>query len=184
MGIKGTVRRSTDGHFIHCNVDTDVIISEEPSFGSTCKPEELYHIIEHFCLGRRRLELFGEDHNIRPGWLTIGNELSSSNFDANTYTSKFSEPNGYLLGSTPEIENLRPKSPPPRDTSTPKLAGGVPSNSVMKPKQKKQINNNNNNNPIAVPPQIPQITPFPPRWIPPPPPPPQQQMDNNVYGKL
>ena len=34
MGIKGTVRRSTDGHFIHCNVDTDVIISEEPPFGS------------------------------------------------------------------------------------------------------------------------------------------------------
>jgi N6-adenosine-specific RNA methylase IME4 len=34
MGIKGTVRRSTDGHFIHCNVDTDVIISEEPHYGS------------------------------------------------------------------------------------------------------------------------------------------------------
>ncbi|CAG8585971.1 2466_t:CDS:2 [Diversispora eburnea] len=160
MGIKGTVRRSTDGHFIHCNVDTDVIISEEPSFGSTRKPEELYHIIEHFCLGRRRLELFGEDHNIRPGWLTIGNELSSSNFNANTYASNLSEPNGYLLGSTPEIENLRPKSPPPRDTSTPKLGVGVP-------------------------PQIPQITPFSTRWIPPPPPPPQQPMDNNnVYGNL
>lgn len=88
MGIKGTVRRSTDGHFIHCNVDTDVIISDEPELGSpfnfecawslqivldsrmsdislfefsgTRKPVELYHIIEHFCLGRRRLELFGE----------------------------------------------------------------------------------------------------------------------------
>ncbi|RUS19974.1 methyltransferase-like protein 14 [Endogone sp. FLAS-F59071] len=114
MGIKGTVRRSTDGHFIHCNVDTDVIISEEPPLGSTRKPEELYHIIEHFCLGRRRLELFGEDHNIRRGWLTIGNALSSSNFSAKTYNSYFSgDPNGYLLGSTPKIEELRPKSPPP-----------------------------------------------------------------------
>jgi hypothetical protein len=34
MGIKGTVRRSTDGHIIHANVDTDIIISEEPEYGS------------------------------------------------------------------------------------------------------------------------------------------------------
>ncbi|CAG8544715.1 2050_t:CDS:2 [Acaulospora colombiana] len=160
MGIKGTVRRSTDGHFIHCNVDTDVIISEEPPFGSTRKPEELYHIIEHFCLGRRRLELFGEDHNIRPGWLTIGNGLSSSNFDANTYASYFSEQNGYLLGSTPDIESLRPKSPPIQPKPGP----------AMKQKPKKPINNNT----MAVPP-IPQMTTFPARWI--------SSMDGNIYGK-
>ena len=29
MGIKGTVRRSTDGDFIHANVDIDLIIDEE-----------------------------------------------------------------------------------------------------------------------------------------------------------
>lgn len=50
--------------------------------GSTQKPEDMYRIIEHFSLGRRRLELFGEDHNIRSGWLTAGKELSSSNFNA------------------------------------------------------------------------------------------------------
>ncbi|KAE8673144.1 N6-adenosine-methyltransferase subunit METTL14 [Hibiscus syriacus] len=65
MGIKGTVRRSTDG--------------------STQKPEDMYRIIEHFALGRRRLELFGEDHNIRSGWLTIGKGLSSSNFNAEIF---------------------------------------------------------------------------------------------------
>ena len=42
----------------------------------------MYRIIEHFSLGRRRLELFGEDHNIRSGWLTVGKGLSSSNFNA------------------------------------------------------------------------------------------------------
>jgi N6-adenosine-specific RNA methylase IME4 len=42
----------------------------------------MYRIIEHFALGRRRLELFGEDHNIRSGWLTVGKGLSSSNFNA------------------------------------------------------------------------------------------------------
>ena len=35
------------------------------------------------CLqGRRRLELFGEDHNIRPGWVTVGSSLVGSNFNA------------------------------------------------------------------------------------------------------
>ena len=31
MGIRGTVRRSTDGDFIHANVDIDLIITEEVS---------------------------------------------------------------------------------------------------------------------------------------------------------
>ena len=53
MGVRGNVRRSTDGHIIHANVDTDVIISEEPEYGSTAKPEEIYAIIEHFSLGAR-----------------------------------------------------------------------------------------------------------------------------------
>ncbi|KAJ3682532.1 hypothetical protein LUZ60_015105 [Juncus effusus] len=128
MGIKGTVRRSTDGHIIHANIDTDIIIAEEPSDGSTKKPEDMYRIIEHFALGKRRLELFGEDHNIRPGWLTVGKGLSSSNFNKETYTKSFADKDGkvwqggggrnpppeapHLVITTPEIESLRPKSPP------------------------------------------------------------------------
>ena len=54
MGIKGTVRRSTDGNFIHSNIDTDLIISEKNEYGSTEKPAEIFNIIEHFCLGKRR----------------------------------------------------------------------------------------------------------------------------------
>ncbi|XP_050225761.1 N6-adenosine-methyltransferase non-catalytic subunit MTB [Mercurialis annua] len=127
MGIKGTVRRSTDGHIIHANIDTDVIIAEEPPYGSTQKPEDMYRIIEHFSLGRRRLELFGEDHNIRAGWLTVGKELSSSNFNAEAYVKGFADKDGkvwqggggrnpppeapHLVITTPEIEALRPKSP-------------------------------------------------------------------------
>jgi hypothetical protein len=124
VGMRGNVRRSSDGHLIHANCDTDVIVSEEPPYGSSEKPDELYHIIEHFVQGRRRLELFGEDHNIRPGWLTLGKGLSSSHFDARAYAEQFAYapewvgPNGnpqpgapWLLGSTPEVEALRPKSP-------------------------------------------------------------------------
>jgi hypothetical protein len=53
-----------------------------------------------------------QDHNIRPGWLTLGKDLTSSNFDKETYTSYFAGANGHLLGTTDRIEALRPKSPP------------------------------------------------------------------------
>ncbi|KAK1261181.1 Methyltransferase-like protein 1 [Acorus gramineus] len=131
MGIKGTVRRSTDGHIIHANIDTDIIIAEEPPYGSTTKPEDMYRIIEHFSLGRRRLELFGEDHNIRSGWLTVGKGLSSSNFVAENYMKHFADKDGkvwlggggrnpppeapHLVLTTPDIESLRPKSPPQKN---------------------------------------------------------------------
>lgn len=95
------------------------------STGSCEKPTELYSIIEHFANGRRRLELFGEDHNIRRGWLTVGSDLSSNNHDSQTWRSYFEgqrtshnfegEPptviSNHLLGTTPTIEALRPKSP-------------------------------------------------------------------------
>lgn len=55
-----SVRRNTDPHLIHANVDTDIVISEENENGTFRKPEEMYRIIENFSLGRRRLELFGE----------------------------------------------------------------------------------------------------------------------------
>ncbi|VDN98434.1 unnamed protein product [Rodentolepis nana] len=118
MGIHGTVRRSVDGDFIHANLDIDLIISEDPkstglTYGGRDKPTEIFHIIEHFCLGRRRLHLFGRDSTLRAGWLTVGSELSASNFDAQVYSGYFTrEPNGHLVGSTEEIERLRPKSPP------------------------------------------------------------------------
>uniref|UniRef100_A0A8D3AA21 N(6)-adenosine-methyltransferase non-catalytic subunit METTL14 n=1 Tax=Scophthalmus maximus TaxID=52904 RepID=A0A8D3AA21_SCOMX len=112
MGIKGTVRRSTDGDFIHANVDIDLIITEEPEMGNVEKPVEIFHIIEHFCLGRRRLHLFGRDSTIRPGWLTVGPTLTNSNFNPETYSSHFAIPDSILSGCTEEIERLRPKSPP------------------------------------------------------------------------
>jgi len=114
MGIKGTVVRSKDHHIIHANIDTDVIISEEPEYGSTEKPVELYEIIEHFAMGRRRIELFGEMRNIRPGWVTLGNQLPGTNYSKEAYLKYFEGKDGHLLGTTPRIEELRPKSPEPK----------------------------------------------------------------------
>lgn len=93
MGIRGTVRRSTDARFVHCNIDIDVILWPGTEGGDAAdqgdarqarmktlpdmvsKPPELYQTIENFCLGTRRLELFGRNRNLRRGWLTIGLEV-------------------------------------------------------------------------------------------------------------
>uniref|UniRef100_A0A8C9GIT9 N(6)-adenosine-methyltransferase non-catalytic subunit METTL14 n=1 Tax=Piliocolobus tephrosceles TaxID=591936 RepID=A0A8C9GIT9_9PRIM len=129
VGIKGAVRRSSDIHLIHANLDTDVIIAEETdeNINNNNKPEELYKIIEKFCLGRRKIELFGTNRNIRNGWLTLGINIDTTLFNKEEYTSWFEgdiawpEATSYIggkyMGTTTEIENLRPKSPP-RNTNT------------------------------------------------------------------
>jgi hypothetical protein len=114
MGIRGTVRRSVDSDFIHANVDIDLIITEEPEWGDPNKPIELYHIIEHFCLGRRRLHLFARESTIRRGWLSVGSDISTSNFDKRVYKGYFETPLQPLTSITERIEQLRPKSPPPK----------------------------------------------------------------------
>ncbi|KAJ9531964.1 hypothetical protein QJQ45_003668 [Haematococcus lacustris] len=101
VGLRGQLKRNLDGHFIHTNCDTDVIVSEEPAGGSCEKPTELYEIIERFCLGKRRLELFGEEHNIRDGWVTVGLNLPASNFRPDVYASHFRMANGQ-----PYVENV------------------------------------------------------------------------------
>ncbi|ETW79732.1 hypothetical protein HETIRDRAFT_419396 [Heterobasidion irregulare TC 32-1] len=71
IGIRGTVRRSTDSWFVHCNVDTDVIIWEGDPTDPTLKPPEMYTLVENFCLGTRRLEIFGRARSVRRGWVTV-----------------------------------------------------------------------------------------------------------------
>ena len=140
MGIRGNPQRKTDGHLVHANVDTDVIFGEEPDEGSSRKPDDIYEPIENFCMGRRRLNVFGNDQTIRTGWITIGPDLTSSVFDKDEYLRELSGPapatlgdqpnalqdprwansetmlqfstDNRLVGSTPEIERLRPRSPP------------------------------------------------------------------------
>jgi N6-adenosine-specific RNA methylase IME4 len=75
MGIRGTVRRSTDAQFVHCNVDTDVIVAEPDPSDPARKPEELYALVENFCLGTRRLHLFAPPSFARPGWLAVGPDV-------------------------------------------------------------------------------------------------------------
>ncbi|GAA5870347.1 hypothetical protein JCM8547_006610 [Rhodosporidiobolus lusitaniae] len=71
MGIRGTVRRSTDSSIVHCNVDTDVVVWEGDEEDPHLKPPEVQSLIENFCLGTRRLHLYGSPHSLRRGWLTV-----------------------------------------------------------------------------------------------------------------
>jgi N6-adenosine-specific RNA methylase IME4 len=112
VGIKGTVNRSRDSYLIHSNIDSDVVIApQEKAFGCTKKPEAIYELIERFSNSQRRLELFGHDHNLRPGWVTIGSDISSpSNYDPAEYI-RLTDGENRFVKSTNEIERLRPKSP-------------------------------------------------------------------------
>ena len=84
------MRRSTDSWFVHCNVgtsltrchnartpltaktaDTDVILWEGDPTDPMRKPPEMYTLIENFCLGLRRLELFARARSLRRGWVSV-----------------------------------------------------------------------------------------------------------------
>lgn len=52
-------------------IDTDVVVAEVRE--TSRKPDEVYGVLERLSSGRK-LELFGRKHNIREGWLTLGNQ--------------------------------------------------------------------------------------------------------------
>ncbi|EKD02411.1 mRNA methyltransferase [Trichosporon asahii var. asahii CBS 8904] len=54
-------------------IDTDVVVAEVRE--TSRKPDEVYGVLERLSSGRK-LELFGRKHNIREGWLTLGNQRS------------------------------------------------------------------------------------------------------------
>ncbi|KAL1678755.1 MT-A70-domain-containing protein [Schizophyllum commune] len=135
IGIRGTVRRSTDHWFVHCNNDTDVIIWEGDPTDPFRKPPEMYTLIEHFCLGLRRLEIFGRaPSSLRRGWVTVlapGQEKhippglalhvpGETGGEATRWQGReawtaairaLAEGPRAVIPSTTEIEALRPKSP-------------------------------------------------------------------------
>ncbi|KAJ8463522.1 hypothetical protein ONZ45_g17552 [Pleurotus djamor] len=141
IGIRGTVRRSTDSWFAHCNVDTDVIIWEGDPLDPTRKPPEMYTLIENFCLGTRRLEVFGRvPTSFRRGWVTVvtpghddrlpdasrssavplnytteeGDVIEVSRWDKEKWEhgiQLFADGGKAVVPMTAEIDALRPKSP-------------------------------------------------------------------------
>lgn len=70
VGAKGALRD------VRRFLDCDVIVSKPRE--SSRKPDELYGIIERAVPRGRRLELFGREHNLRAGWVTLGDQLPPS----------------------------------------------------------------------------------------------------------
>lgn len=56
--------------------------------------------------------------SLTQGWLTLGSELTSSNYHRENYLAYFQKEEDLLLGTKEEIENLRPKTPPPKTRGT------------------------------------------------------------------
>ena len=119
VGLNENSDNKNDPDYIHANIDSDVILTEEKDFNDFDKPEEIYDVIERFCLGRKRLMLFGNNRSLRKGWLIVGKDLTLSNYNKEVYEKYFEGPvnlegpeGGRLLGTTDEIEMIRPKSPP------------------------------------------------------------------------
>ncbi|CCF57286.1 hypothetical protein KAFR_0C02930 [Kazachstania africana CBS 2517] len=71
VGVKGNPL------WLNKHIDVDLIVSTTRE--TSRKPDELYEIIERLVGPHaRKLEIFGRDHNIRPGWFTIGNQLTGT----------------------------------------------------------------------------------------------------------
>lgn len=122
-------------------VDTDVIIWEGDPSDPNRKPPEMYTLVENFCLGTRRLEIFGRARSsLRRGWVTalIDGDEQRVNVDemaadaeggdgaikwekesweagirelAGMDTSGSGMSVKAVVPITPEIDALRPKSP-------------------------------------------------------------------------
>lgn len=137
MCITGTVRRSTDGRLIHCNVDTDLMfendtplstaVSDENGATKTqeknkptikqknCVPPQIYQIAENFSTATRRLHIIPSRSGmetpvkLRKGWVIMSPDVMLNNFKPKEYIKATQEM--LNLPEDPEIEKLRPKSP-------------------------------------------------------------------------
>eukprot|EP00002_Diphylleia_rotans_P022530 TRINITY_DN4411_c0_g2_i8.p1 TRINITY_DN4411_c0_g2~~TRINITY_DN4411_c0_g2_i8.p1 ORF type:complete len:554 (-),score=64.39 TRINITY_DN4411_c0_g2_i8:120-1781(-) len=54
-------------------VNNDIIFA--PVRDKSRKPDQIYHIIERMAPGSRKVEVFARNHNLRKGWLSLGNQL-------------------------------------------------------------------------------------------------------------
>jgi len=125
--------------------DTDVIIWEGDPADPMRKPPEMYTLIENFCLGTRRLELFGRARSsLRRGWVTVlteGDGFKAAEqartpegdvarlWDKDTWeeaTRHLASLAGgkCVVPNSQEIEALRPKSPM-RPGNSGGMSGGV-----------------------------------------------------------
>lgn len=69
VGVKGKPNPALFSKGIDC----DIIVAEVRA--TSHKPDEVYSVIERLSPGTRKVELFGRPHNVKPNWVTLGNQL-------------------------------------------------------------------------------------------------------------
>lgn len=92
-------------------VDCDVLVSEVRE--TSRKPDEMYPLLERLSPGTRKLEIFARQHNVRPGWVSLGNQLDGTWLTdpdlAARYTERYGPPQ-------------RPRNPPPPRMTAPEYS--------------------------------------------------------------
>lgn len=115
IGVKGNPP-------LNRNLDCDVIVAEVRE--TSRKPDEVYGILERLIPGARKLEIFGRQHNTRPGWLTLGNQLDGTRLADPDLIAKFRE----RFPNEPFVQ-VDPKESPEESRTDANVVNGTSSSS-------------------------------------------------------
>lgn len=86
VGLKG------QPPWINNMIDINTIVSNTRE--TSRKPDEVYDMVERIVgVHARKLEIFGRDHNIRPGWMTIGNQVTGTSIIEEEVLHKYNKLN-------------------------------------------------------------------------------------------
>jgi mRNA (2'-O-methyladenosine-N6-)-methyltransferase len=81
VGVKGSPKH------VNAHIDCDVLVAEVRE--TSRKPDEMYALLERLSPGTRKLEIFGREHNTRPGWVTLGNQLPGARLHEEALRKRF-----------------------------------------------------------------------------------------------
>ncbi|KAG5359548.1 N6-adenosine-methyltransferase IME4 [Yarrowia sp. C11] len=137
IGVKG------NPEWLTCGLDVDTVVSNARD--KSQKPDELYDIVERM-VGRssRKLELFGRENNLRPGWLTVGSQLNGVNISEPDLAERYERWRVANHVSIPKDQ--REGQHPPKEREQRELLSKGGHSSGHHSKDSPARNNNNNNN--------------------------------------
>ena len=89
VGIKGK-NKLNEVKWINRSIDAQILISSTRE--TSRKPDEIYGIVDRLTgPGVKKLEIFGRQHNTRPGWLTVGNQLDGTNLVETSLINRYNK---------------------------------------------------------------------------------------------
>eukprot|EP00049_Salpingoeca_infusionum_P025329 m.18638 g.18638 ORF g.18638 m.18638 type:complete len:346 (+) comp7922_c0_seq3:121-1158(+) len=137
VGRKGKVEMAL-GH-----LECDVIVSKVRA--ASQKPDEFYNMVDRLFPSGHKLELFGRQHNTRPGWLTLGDQLQGVHLVDEELQQRYVEQFAKHISqsSSTHVQTERTEAEvmqPQLDCATASHQDGVTRSKRGKRKRKKHIN--------------------------------------------